>query len=157
MVRVHANAYSIRNGLSGKIVAWCRRFNSYRKSLSVKPDLPTNEGVVGALPGRTSRAQSDVLEVIGTSTRNQAAMPGRAPLGEHQPYEKIVRLPEESMKQVCAWCFQSLGEDIEPLDDLRTTHGICPPCNEKWIADWKAKHKARQDALVETEKPCPTK
>lgn len=31
------------------------------------------------------------------------------------------------MKSVCAWCKVVLG-DKEPLDDLRTTHGICATC-----------------------------
>jgi len=31
------------------------------------------------------------------------------------------------MKWICAWC-KKVGEDVEPLDDDRVTHGMCKEC-----------------------------
>jgi len=36
------------------------------------------------------------------------------------------------MKKACAWCGQPQGE-VEPLDDRRVTHGICPSCYKKQL------------------------
>ena len=33
------------------------------------------------------------------------------------------------MIRECAWCNKNMGE-IAPLEDKRTTHGICPDCYE---------------------------
>jgi hypothetical protein len=38
------------------------------------------------------------------------------------------------MRVVCAWCDTVLDE-IEPLDNPSATHGICPECEEKVLAD----------------------
>ncbi|KKN86855.1 hypothetical protein LCGC14_0264140 [marine sediment metagenome] len=35
------------------------------------------------------------------------------------------------MKRVCAWCNKDMGVK-EPLDNKGETHGICPPCKEKF-------------------------
>lgn len=32
------------------------------------------------------------------------------------------------MKILCAWCGKDLGTK-EPLEDTRTSHGICPECH----------------------------
>ncbi len=32
------------------------------------------------------------------------------------------------MKIICAWCNKDMGEK-EPLDNLETTHGMCPMCH----------------------------
>ncbi len=36
------------------------------------------------------------------------------------------------MKIVCAWCDKDLGAK-EPLGNTGATHGICPPCKDKFI------------------------
>ena len=33
------------------------------------------------------------------------------------------------MIRQCAWCNKNMGE-VEPLEDKRITHGICPDCYE---------------------------
>lgn len=37
------------------------------------------------------------------------------------------------MKSICAWC----QSDMEPgaVDDGRISHGICPPCKVKFMAE----------------------
>jgi hypothetical protein len=38
------------------------------------------------------------------------------------------------MLVACAWCAKSLGEK-PPLEDTRTSHGICPECLARLKAD----------------------
>lgn len=33
------------------------------------------------------------------------------------------------MIKICAWCKEEVGE-VEPFDDKRVTHGMCPKCAE---------------------------
>jgi hypothetical protein len=37
------------------------------------------------------------------------------------------------MRRKCAWCGSMLGH-TDPLDNDRTTHGICLPCSEAVLA-----------------------
>ena len=52
------------------------------------------------------------------------------------------------MKTVCAYCKKDMG-DKEPLDDTRTSHGICPECYEKEMAECR-----RLVELLQKEEPC---
>lgn len=36
------------------------------------------------------------------------------------------------MKRVCAWCGLPMDE-VEPLEDERISHGICPTCEKRQI------------------------
>ena len=49
---------------------------------------------------------------------------------------KDVATPREviSILVQCAWCQKDMGEK-EPLDDLSITHGICPECSAKAMAE----------------------
>lgn len=42
------------------------------------------------------------------------------------------------MIRVCAWCKESLGPDVEPLEDPSITHGICERCVKELVKDVKA-------------------
>ena len=50
------------------------------------------------------------------------------------------------MKRICAWCGRRLGEDVEPLDDDRETHGICAACRER-----ESKRRANRGGDVNAE------
>jgi len=42
------------------------------------------------------------------------------------------------MKAICSYCRKDMGER-EPVNDLRMTHGICPPCYEHMKARMRVK------------------
>jgi hypothetical protein len=41
------------------------------------------------------------------------------------------------MKRICAWCDSQMAE-VEPLDDQRTTHGMCDTCFATAKADMES-------------------
>lgn len=55
---------------------------------------------------------------------------------EHRMRELSASLLRIAMLVVCAWCGKSLGKK-EPLDDPRTSHGMCEDCVKKADDDIK--------------------
>ncbi len=49
------------------------------------------------------------------------------------------------MFRKCAWCQKDLGE-IEPLEDKNISHGICPDCFDKELADLEAKYRKKEES-----------
>ena len=48
------------------------------------------------------------------------------------------------MIRQCAWCNKNMGE-VEPLEDKRTTHGICPECYETIMQPQLEKAREEKD------------
>jgi hypothetical protein len=48
------------------------------------------------------------------------------------------------MKRECAWCGAMLGQ-VEPLENNRTTHGICRPCSD--VVEGRAEQSTEPHAV----------
>ena len=70
-------------------------------------------------------------EILSRDVRPRSMVEWAIGIAKDLEPQTVISMKKDAILVVCAWCKKSMGEK-PPLEDKRTSHGICPECAKKW-------------------------